>query len=397
MWYFYSPNIIFGRDSLEFLEKIPGTKCFIVTDPGLVQLKLIDILTNKLKEYGKEYAIFSEVEPDPHETTIIKAANICKNYGPDLIIGFGGGSSLDVAKSVWAFYENGDDFSVDNLHPFTTLGTGKKAKLCAIPTTSGTGAETTWAVVITRIKEDGTHIKLEQVNKELIPTYAIVDPIFTLGLPPKLTAATGFDALAHVMEGIIASWRNVFSDGLAIEAVDLIRKYLPIAYKNGQDIEAREMMANAATIAGLSFGNSQVIIGHSLGHVLGANFGITHGNAVGLFITYVLQYCINNPDDDSTKKIISKFAKQVGVANWNDSDDVASKKMIDDIKNLQKQVNLPSKLSDLIKKEDFEAKLDLMADQCLESGSAVMSPRSADSTAFKKIFQYAFEGKDIDF
>jgi acetaldehyde dehydrogenase/alcohol dehydrogenase len=367
MWYFYSPNIIFGQDSLEFLEKIPGTRCYIVTDPGLVQLKLIDILTKKLKEYGKDFAIFSEVEPDPHETTIIKAAKICRDYHPDLIIGFGGGSSLDVAKSVWAFYENDDDFSVDNLHPFTTLGTGKKAKLCAIPTTSGTGAETTWAVVITRIKEDGTHIKLEQVNKELIPTYAIIDPIFTIGLPPKLTAATGFDALAHVMEGIIASWRNVFSDGLAIEAVDLIRKYLPIAYKDGKNVEAREMMGNAATIAGLSFGNSQVIIGHSLGHVLGANFGITHGNAVGLFIPYVLQYCINDPDNDITKKIISKFAKQVGVADWHDSDDVASKKMVDDIKRLQKEVDLPRKLSDLIKKEEFEAKLDLMADQCLES------------------------------
>ncbi|MHA1340457.1 MAG: iron-containing alcohol dehydrogenase [Promethearchaeota archaeon] len=397
MWYFYSPTIVFGPDSLDFLENIECNKIFIVTDPGIVELKLIDILTNKLKELSKEYKIFSEVEPDPLESTIMKGAKLCIEYEPDLIIGLGGGSSLDTAKSIWAFYEN-PSFNVDDLHPFQKLNLGRKAKLLAIPTTAGTGAETTWAVIITRVLEDGTYIKLEQANKELIPTYAIIDPIFTKKMPPKLTASTGFDAVAHIMEQLISSWNNVFSDAFAIEGYSLIREYLPRAYKNGDDEEAREMMANAATMAGLAFGNAQVIIGHSLGHVLGATFHIPHGITVGLFLRYVLQFCLNDPESDFAKKRISKFAKMVGIAEWNDSEEIAIEKMLNDIKSLQEQVNLPIKISDLgISKEEFDSKLDFMAQMCMESGSAVMSPRSADSEEFKKIFIYAYEGKDIDF
>jgi len=399
MWYFYSPTIIFGQDSIDFLENIDGKKVFIVTDPGIIELKLIDIITKKLKDCSKEYKIFCEVEPDPLEDTVKKAAKLCREYKPDLIIGLGGGSSMDVAKSVWAFYENDNpNFTVDDLHPFNKLNLGRKSKLIAIPTTSGTGAETTWAVIITRVLEDGSHIKLEQANKELIPTYAIIDPIFTKKMPKKLTASTGFDAIAHIIEQLISSWNNVFSDAFAIEGYSLIREYLPRAYKNGDDEKAREMMANAATMAGLAFGNSQVIMGHSLGHVLGATFHIPHGVTVGLFITYVLQFSLNDPNSDFVKKRISKFAKMVGVADWTDSEDVAVNKMLNDIKNLQKEVELPTKISDLgIDRKVFESKLDFMARMCLESSSAVMSPRGADSEQYKKIFLYAYDGKDIDF
>ncbi|MBD3353458.1 MAG: iron-containing alcohol dehydrogenase [Candidatus Lokiarchaeota archaeon] len=399
MWYFYSPTIVFGPDSLDFLENIKGNKIFIVTDPDLVKLKLVDIVTDKLKELSKQYMIFSEVEPDPHEDTIIKGAEKCKEYAPDLIIGFGGGSSMDTAKSIWAFYENDrPDFGVDDFHPFQDLNLGRKAKMIAIPTTAGTGAETTWAVVITRIKEDGTNIKLEQVNKELIPTYAIVDPVFTKGLPPKLTAATGFDAVAHILEGLISSWKNDFSDALGIRAFDLIQKYLPRAYKDGSDEEAREHMSNAATMAGLCFGNSQVILGHSLGHVLGATFHVPHGLAVGLFLPYVLQYCLNDPENDEAKEILGRASKMVGLADWSDSDGAASKKLIQGVKDLQKQVDFPQAIKEIgISKEDFEAKLDFMGEMCLESGAGVMSPRSADSTMYKKLYQYAYDGKDVDF
>jgi alcohol dehydrogenase class IV len=397
MWFFYSPTIIFGEGSLDHLENIEGDKVFIVTDEMLVKLKVVDIVTNKLKEYGKQWKIFSEVEPDPHEDTILKAAKACQEYKPNLIIGLGGGSSLDAAKGVWVMYER-PDLVIDDMHPFMKMGLGKKAKLVAIPTTSGTGAETTWAIIITRILADGSHIKLEQANKEVIPTYALIDPIFTKGLPPKLTAATGFDALAHTLESLIATWRNDFSDGMAYKAFDLIHTYLARAFKDGNDMEARNEMHIAATLAGLAFGNSQAIMGHSLGHALGAAFGITHGVAVGLYLPYIMEYSVNDPDKQDAKNIYAKFAKATSVANWSDSADVACKKLIAVVKALQKEVKVPTTLKELnITKVQLEAKLDIMAQQCMESSVAVMSPRAADSEMFKKIMIYAFEGKAVDF
>lgn len=396
MWYFYSPKIIFGQDSLDHLEKVKGNKVFIVTDPGIIEVKLLDILTDKLKEYGKEWKVFSEVEPDPKEETILKGAKICQDYEPDLIIGLGGGSSLDTAKGIWILYER-PDLEIDDMHPFMDLELGKKAEMVAIPTTSGTGAETTWAIIITR-NRNGTEIKLEQANKAVIPTYAIIDPVFTKKMPPKLTAMTGFDAVAHTLEGLISTWRNDFSDGMAIKAMELILKYLPIAYENGDDEEAREKMHNAATMAGLAFGNSQVVMGHAMGHVLGATFHIPHGLTVGLFLPYILQYTINDPENDEIKHILAKFAKMTGMADWQDSIEDANKKLIETVKGLQVKVGLPQTLKDLnIDKEKLDEKVDMMSSQCLESSSSVMSPRAADSSTFKKLFMYAYEGKDVDF
>ncbi len=397
MWFFYAPNIIFGEDALDQLEQMDGKKCFIVTDPGIVQVGLLDILTKKLSDAGKEYQVFSEVEPDPHEDTIYRARGMCKEYQPDLIIGLGGGSSLDAAKALWVLYERDDFATVDEIHPFQKLNTGKKSKMIAIPTTAGTGAETTPAVVITRVRDDGSHIKLEQTNKEAIPTIAIIDPIFSKGLPPKLTAATGFDALGHSMEGYVSSWQNYFSDGLAIHACRTIFEFLPRVMKNGSDMEAREMMANAAAVAGLCFGNSQVHIGHGIAHSMGAVLHIPHGNAVGLTVPFAMEWLINDPDNDTAFKKFGLMSKSLGIANWSDGDKDAAKKLVEKVRWLQKEIGLPSKLSELVKKEDFDAKVDDVVAQCLESALAVMTPRSIRADDFKKILEHMYDGKALDF
>jgi acetaldehyde dehydrogenase/alcohol dehydrogenase len=196
LWFFGSPFISFGQGALEFLQDIPGKKAFIVTDPGIVKFKIIDILTEKLKKYKKNFKIFDQVEPDPKEETVLKGAEMCKEFEPDLIIGLGGGSSIDTAKAIMFLYEK-PEMNLDDVNSFNKFGF-KKAKLLAIPTMSGTGAETTWALIITRKMEDGSDFKLELANRELVPSYAIVDPIFSKTMPPEITASTGFDALAHV-------------------------------------------------------------------------------------------------------------------------------------------------------------------------------------------------------
>jgi len=142
MWFFGSPQIVFGEDSLSHLEQIDGKKCFIVTDPGIIKAKLLDILIDTLKEADKEWQIFSQVESDPKEDTILKGAKICQEYEPDLIIALGGGSAIDAAKGIWILYER-PELQIDDMHPFIKLGLGNKAKMVAIPTTSGTGPDTT--------------------------------------------------------------------------------------------------------------------------------------------------------------------------------------------------------------------------------------------------------------
>ena len=399
MWYFFSPGIIYGEDSLDFLQNITGEKCFIVTDKVLDELGYLKILTDKLDSFGKKYEIFKDVRPDPTEEGVLKAREKCISYGPDLILALGGGSVMDTAKAAWALYEF-PEFVVDDLHPFNMelYNLGKKAKMIAIPTTSGTGAETTWAVVISRYEEN-VWKKLEQAHKGLIPTYAIVDPIFPAGMPPELTRDTAFDSLAHSVEGLVSVWRNEFSDALCIKAIELVFKYLPIAYKDGKNMEARDFLHQAATIAGLGFGNGQAHIGHSMGHSWGAVFHTPHGRVVGLFLPYVTQYCLNNPDEnDKTVEIIGRSAKKLGWANWNDDNKKAAYNMIEKIKGLMKEINLPISLKELgISKEDFDKNLDMLVKLCFQSSSSVMSPRSPNTEDYRKIFTYAYEGKDIDF
>ncbi len=395
---FVSPKTIyFGEDALDQLESIKGEKCFIVTDKILVKLGVVKILTDKLEEFEKSYEIFDEVMPDPHEDMILKATEQCKKFEPDLIIGIGGGSSMDAAKGVWFLYEH-DDFGIDDLNPFEDLHMGIKAKCVAIPTTAGTGAEVTWAVVITRTDENGLESKLEQAHLDVVPTYAIVDPIFTKSMPTTLTVATGMDALAHSCEGLVSEWKNDFAEGMCLHAISLLKEFLPKVAENGKDMEAREKVANAATIAGLGFGNSQITIGHSLGHTLGAVFHIPHGQAVGVVLSYILQFYLNHPEDDTATVILGKAAKKVGIAAWSEDDKFASQKLIAFITAFQKQLQFPTKLSECgITREQLDQNMLRLIELTNESASITMSPRDASDEEIQKLYEYAFEGKVVDF
>lgn len=400
MWYFFSPNIVYGEEALNFFENISGEKCFIVTDQMIEKLGYLKILTDKLDNFGKTYTIFNEVVPDPREEGVLKAREQCIQYDPDLIIALGGGSVMDTAKTVWALYEF-QDFQLDDIHAFRSdmYDMGRKAKMIAIPTTSGTGAETTYAAIISRF-QDNIWKKYMYVHKGIIPTYAIVDPIFPTGMPKQLTASTGFDALAHSVEGIISSWRNDFSDAFSLKAIELIFEYLPIAYKDGKNIEARDKLHQAATMAGLAFGNGQVHIGHAMGHSWGAIFHTPHGICVGILLKYVTQFCMNDPSEVGKKtiEINAKYAKQLGLAKWEDEDLKAANQLIKKIEDLQKLVDLPLSLKEVgVSKEDFEKNLDNLVNLVYEDSSGVMAPRSASGEDFKNIYRYAFEGKNIDF
>ncbi|NVM38305.1 MAG: iron-containing alcohol dehydrogenase [Candidatus Lokiarchaeota archaeon] len=399
MWYFYSPNIIYGEDSLGFIENIKGNKCYIITDKNIEDLGYLRTLTEKLEKFGKEFQVFNEVIPDPREEGVLKAREQCIVYSPDLIIALGGGSVIDTAKTAWVLYEF-PELNIGDIHLFRSdlYETGKKAKFIAIPTTSGTGSEATNGTIISRL-EDDIWKKFIYAHRGITPTYAIVDPIFPSGMPQKLTVDTAFDALSHAIEGMVSNWKNEFSNGMGLKAIELIFKYLPIVYKDGNNMEARDYLHQAATMAGLTFSNSQVHIGHGMGHSWGAVFHTHHGRTVGILLPYISQFCLNNPDkDDNTLEIYSKIAKQLGWAKWSDDDKKSAFKAVDKIKELQKKVDFPSKLQDLgVSKTDFENNIEMLVACCFQDATSVMTPRSITDEYYRKIYYYSYEGKDIDF
>ncbi len=399
MWYFYSPNIIYGEDSLDFIENIKGNKCYIVTDKNIEELGYLKILTDKLEKFGKNFQVFNEVIPDPREDGVLKAREQCKGYTPDIIIALGGGSVIDTAKTAWVLYEF-PELNIGDIHLFRSdlYETGKKAKFVAIPTTSGTGSEASNGTIVSKF-EDEIWKKFIYAHRGITPTYAIVDPIFPKGMPPNLTVDTAFDALSHAIEGMVSNWKNEFSNGMGLKAIELIFQYLPIAYKNGKDIEARDYLHQAATMAGLAFSNSQVHIGHGMGHSWGAVFHTPHGRVVGILLPYISQFCLNNPDkDDDTLEIYAKIAKQLGWAKWDDDAKKAAFDAIDKIKELQKVVGFPSKLQDLgVSKKELEENMDILVACCFQDATSVMTPRSITDEYYRKLFYYAYEGKDIDF
>lgn len=399
MWHFYCPNIIYGEDSLDFIEKVKGDKCFIVTDNVIEELGYLKILTDKLDEIGKKYEIFKDVVPDPHEEDVMKGKEKCIEYDPDLIIAIGGGSVMDSAKAIWAMYEY-PDYTLDNIEVFNDqlYDFANKAKMIAIPTTSGTGTEATWAIVISRF-QDGVWRKAGTNHPSLIPTYAIVDPIFPKKMPQKLTVNTAFDALAQAIEGYSSSWRNEFSNALGLKTIELIFKYLPVVFKDGNNMESRDFLHQAASMSGIAYGNSQVHLGHTMGHSLGAVFHTHHGQAVGLFLPYIIQFCLNaSGETNDAIKFCSDIAKKLGWAKWEDDEKKAAFIVNDKIKELQKEVDFISNLKDLgIDKEDLEKNLDKLVRLCFQDVCGVMAPRTPNKEEYIKLFTYAYEGKDIDF
>ena len=266
MWFFRSPEIIFGDGALDHLDELQGNHAFIVTDGVLAGLGFVDRVVEKLENAGISHTTFAEVEPQPSLQTVRRGAAAMLENSPDWIIGLGGGSCMDAARAMWILYEC-PDLDPAEINPFDHLGLRTKAKLMCIPTTSGTGSEAGYGVVLT---DTEAQRKLTLGSREATADLAIVDPQFTEHLPPAVTVDTGIDVLTHAIEGYTCTWANDFTDGPCLKAVHLVFRYLPRVVEHGaDDMEAREKMANAATIAGLALGNSTVALAHALGHSAG--------------------------------------------------------------------------------------------------------------------------------
>ena len=410
-WFKVPEKIYFEAGSIQYLEKMPDiTRAFIVTDPSMVKLGYIDKILYHLRKRN-EYVhseIFSEVESDPSFDTINKGVKMMNDFKPDVVIAVGGGSPIDTAKGMWLFYEHPEadaegmklKFMDIRKRTYKFPKLGEKAKLVAIPTTSGTGSEVTSFAVIT---DKQNNKKYPLADYELTPDVAIVDPDLVMTLPQKITADTGMDVLTHAIEAYVSNMASDYTDGLAEKAIELVFKNLREAYNNGSNKFAREKMHNASTIAGMAFTNAFLGINHSLAHKLGAEFHMAHGRLNAILLPYVIRYNASKPT-----KFVSfpkyeyfiadqKYAdisRRMGFPAYTNEEGVNS--LISEVKKLNADLGIEKSFKEAgINEEEFLSKIDMLADRAFEDQCTSANPRVPLVTELKEILIDAYYGKEI--
>lgn len=387
MWYFSSPFVVFGEDALSHLLQIEGRRAFIVTDATLAKIGIAGRIEGLLQKAGFETYTFAEVEPEPSLQTVRRGAQLACEFAPDWIVGLGGGSPMDASKAIWAMYER-PDLDPTDINPMETLGLSK-AKLIAIPTTSGTGSEATWALVLTDLEEKR---KFSTGSRELVPTLALIDPTMTQALPARITADTGLDVLTHAVEGYTSTWANDFTDGLCLKATRLVFEYLERAVTDGNDLDAREHMGNAAAIAGLGFGNANLGLAHAMGHSFGALFKQPHGRCVALFLPYITEFTVNAG--------LGRYLDIARFVGWTDTHDAeeAGRLLVEKMRELERAVAQPTTIATFgISRADFEAAMPKLVEHAEQDTQFFTAPRIPESEELAQMFEYIYEGRAIDF
>lgn len=371
-------QMITGVGALTMAEaslKKSGKKALIVTDKVMVDLGNTAKVESALKNQGIAYVIYSEIIGEPTDTMIENGLKIYQAENCDFLIALGGGSTIDSMKAIGTLVTNPGKIS-DYMGKEISIPT---PILVAIPTTAGTGSEATQFTIITDTKKN---IKMLLKGKVLMPNIAIIDPQFTMTAPPKITAATGLDALTHAIEAYTSKKAQVLSDTFALSAVKKIFKYLPLAFKDGTNIEAREQMSVAALEAGIAFNNASVTVVHGMSRPIGALFHIAHGLSNAMLLNECLSFVL-----DGAYGKFADLARAVGVAEDNDTDKEASEKFLTAVKNMCAVLETPSLETYGVKKEEFFQVIDKMTHDAMESGSPQNTIKEISENDLKQIYR----------
>jgi alcohol dehydrogenase len=342
-------KIIFGLNSVEVLPKEIGEligerkKITIITDSGVVKAGILDKIADLLRKAKYEIQVFDKVEPEPTIDSYEKAKDFVRETKPDLVIGLGGGSPMDVASTASALLYNPGD-AIDYVGPPFFKFRKKRAPLVMIPTTSGTGAEVTFFDVVV---VDGA--KRDIIDYKLFPDIAIVDPMLTLSLPPTTTIYSGIDALSHNIEAFLSVKSSPITDALALQAIRYIYKYLPRAFRDGKDLEARYYLSWASLLGGMVIANAGVIIGHAIAYTFAGYHRLAHGFSCGICLPYAMEYNLSAAMDK-----LALIAEAMGVPTTNLSQKEAATKAIIAVKDFIEGFGIPTNLKEVeIKREEI--------------------------------------------
>ncbi|GGE33219.1 1-propanol dehydrogenase PduQ [Streptococcus himalayensis] len=374
---FYKTELCIGKGALKQLSTYKNEHVLVVADPFLKTSGQLDTILANL-DASNDVVVFTDIVPDPPIETVVAGIQSAGGRPISIVLSIGGGSAIDAAKAMYYFAKKQGIFS--------------QAILIAIPTTSGTGSEVTDFSIITDA-EKGTKYPL--VSREILPDVAVLDADLVMSLPANITADTGMDVLTHAFEAYVSTNATDFSDALAEKAIKLVFEYLPKAYKNGQDVEAREKMHVASTLAGMAFNTASLGLNHGIAHAAGAKFHIPHGRLNSILMPHIIQYNANvinrgkQPIHKETAARYQDIAKLLGYSASNPA--LGVRQLVEAVKKLQKQLELPTSLREYgIASDDLAQYKEEIAEAALKDKCTATNPRIPTSLEVLKILENAF-------
>ncbi|WP_033168308.1 iron-containing alcohol dehydrogenase [Clostridium sp. KNHs205] len=389
MRYTLPRDMYYGKGALEQLKHIEGKKAILVLGGGsMKRFGFVDRVVNYLTEAGIETKLFENVEPDPSVETVMKGAEMMREFQPDWIISMGGGSPIDAAKAMWVFYEYPETSFEAIIQPFSFPTLRQKAKFIAIPSTSGTATEVTAFSVITDYAKG---IKYPLADFNITPDIAIVDPDLAETMPKTLTAHTGMDALTHAVEAYVSTLNSPFTDPLAIKAIQMVFEYLPASYEG--DMSAREQMHYGQCLAGQAFSNALLGIVHSMAHKTGAAFStghIPHGCANAIYLPYVIKF-----NAKTAEKRYAEIARSVGITG---TDAECVKALCDKIDAYNANLSIPKTLKEFgVNEAEFKEKVANIAELAVGDACTGSNPRTITPAEMEKLLTATYYGTEVDF
>ncbi len=402
LWMKIPRETYFNFGCLEYLRDIHAENVVVVSGPIVAKIGTVDKVVDLL-ENVRHVHVFTDIEPDPSVETVMAGKAFIDRYKPEYIIALGGGSPIDAAKAMWLFYEH-PETNIEDLElrfadirkrTYRMPALGQKCKLIAIPTTSGTGSEVTAFAVITDKKKG---IKYPIADYAMTPSVAIIDPELAMTMPPKVTADTGLDALTHAIEAFVSVCATDYTDPLAKRAVRMIFEYLPRAYKDGGDREARKKMHNASCMAGLAFTNAFLGVNHSLAHILGSRLHLTHGRANAVLMPHVIKYNAGRPTKYTSfpnyerhvaDEKYAELATAIGSSGKTVAEGVAN--LIKRVQKLLSELDVPLTLKDLgVSRSKFMEQVNEMAYIAFDDQCTGANPRYPLVTELEEIYKEAY-------
>ena len=388
-------DLYHGKGTLAELKNLKGRKAIIVVGGGsMKRFGFLEKAQGYLKEAGMEVRLFENVEPDPSVETVMKGAQAMREFEPDWIISMGGGSPIDAAKAMWAFYEYPETTFEQLCIPFNFPTLRTKAKFCAIPSTSGTATEVTAFSVITDYQKG---VKYPLADFNITPDVAIVDPDLAETMPAKLTAHTGMDAMTHAIEAYVSTMHCDYTDPLALHAIKMVHQDLIKSYQGC--MEARARMHNAQCLAGMAFSNALLGIVHSMAHKTGAAFTgghIVHGCANAMYLPKVIQYNAKNPEAAQRYAEIAKFIDLPGG-----NTDELVKALVNEINKMNKALDIPCCIKNyeggIIDEKEFMEKLPKVAELAIGDACTGTNPRQPVQEEMEKLLKACYYGEEINF